>query len=927
MSSPSSPIISRQVSPGISPSATKIPLEEHKTDELTNKLATVLQVNTNFGNKSVEMAKYPVATNFLHSPLGSPDLNAKILSGPSQEVKKAKEKSEEAAETPFPEIRAEEKADTPLSKGLDLVEGPESKTKEKGKEKSDDLEDSSRKTKHIATPLLTKDNDDKLRPYMYFYSTIPTFLNLEKEWHPTRVKNHNLSGKEISNKEPIHPLKSVHTEAKERIKELRKYLNEIIGNHETTIKITIDSLISFAKNGFPLENIDYLNDKKYWLTEENDAINDLKENYKELKKVNRHYKTVYENYLEIISPLNNIPGSEFILENYKEENFQILSDTVHKKFIKKLFIPKREEFNTFQEKLKKFHEIGILSCEEKIILSEFYKPIFEGKIKLKINGISLPKEKIFNLLCQKYGKILIKENDKENIINIIEKSVVVKKHFKDLFEGFFKEFESQYSNESTLQKEEDEIKEKGNNEIKKIIEDVKEIIEQEYNKIYDKNSFFYHLIFDPIDFKKFTSKKLNNYLYNNLKSKKKEIERQLIGNFLKHFLKFWQKNENEFLVKYNEILNKFETSAKETLKKSFNIEYIANENMEIFRKAEKQFRYHFESRLKKLFDSYTSFLNIIIMLCNDHFPIYDKIVDAIIEMIKGTHEPCDTILKDFHHNKFIMGSEKPGTLNDVELKKCFNKINSLLQIKSNDEVSQFERSHSMPFPSLYCWNLDRYIPIMENLGLIELGDGKLDYEKDFHKEFFRIATENQINYEMIYQALSDSDLTLCSKIWYLISFFLRIFSETQLCPSFINKELDTISEYNGKKYKTDLKNAIIALLNEIKTQNNVKKDDSTVKENPIKLLEVNDIIKTCSNYLQKTYVEIKKKKGVEPKPTDLKDTYEIFKHLLYSHIEQVFYQAIHKAVAQDENLFKHIFLENNETTTETTTEAEKQLLP
>lgn len=189
-------------------------------------------------------------------------------------------------------------------------------------------------------------------------------------------------------------------------------------------------------------------------------------------------------------------------------------------------------------------------------------------------------------------------------------------------------------------------------------------------------------------------------------------------------------------------------------------------------------------------------------------------------------EKLITIHTQAHREKDIMGWEKkPIREQDKEL--ASQTLNLFLAaFKDEKPIRKFERAHTLPFPSCFAWKEDKertFIgeagetfskapkskPVLfNNVVFKKIAGEKVDHkeiEEHFKKVFERHKEDYAETSEFIYMSLET-----------VRRFYLRLFSETELLPDFINIDLDSISEWrepgSEQTYKRSLALALRSLV-------------------------------------------------------------------------------------------------------------------
>lgn len=166
-----------------------------------------------------------------------------------------------------------------------------------------------------------------------------------------------------------------------------------------------------------------------------------------------------------------------------------------------------------------------------------------------------------------------------------------------------------------------------------------------------------------------------------------------------------------------------------------------------------------------------------------------------------------------HRDHHIMGYEIKNSLDREAIEQNITMMN-LFANTWKAPIDNMQRSHTLPFPTCFAWKRDRVADFVKdvfgydkemkgdetffNKSVFEtLSNKRIEHteiEALFQKEFSELAKNSVDEAEFLYKSLE-----LVRK------FYLRLFSETELLPDFVNKKFDGIAEWKfAKKTETDM---------------------------------------------------------------------------------------------------------------------------
>ncbi len=265
-----------------------------------------------------------------------------------------------------------------------------------------------------------------------------------------------------------------------------------------------------------------------------------------------------------------------------------------------------------------------------------------------------------------------------------------------------------------------------------------------------------------------------------------------------------------------------------------------------------EYKQHSLARFDHLFNHFTAFTNVVDALGNlgntrypDFKVHFRQIISHLIEnsTIENTAQSKDktleikkTIISDLHRE--TMGKEeKPKT--DAESSLIRTQLNLILN--SQDFIVEVDRSHTLPFPILFAWDPKKIIEkIDERFAEKTENEYSLSKESYFNKDYFEQIKERNLPHrdivkmfheifeENLIRGYTEKQL-LFKSLEMVKDFFLKLFSETELLPEFMNKSIDAVSEWKlttNHTYKIALANGLNEL---IKMEGEIKESDTVVK--------------------------------------------------------------------------------------------------
>lgn len=194
-------------------------------------------------------------------------------------------------------------------------------------------------------------------------------------------------------------------------------------------------------------------------------------------------------------------------------------------------------------------------------------------------------------------------------------------------------------------------------------------------------------------------------------------------------------------------------------------------------------------------------------------------------MTKEQIEKEITIISEAHRLVDIMGYEKSSFL-DADRKLASDILNLFLDtVNSGDRILGFERAHTLPFPSCFAWKEGKERNFIQEAGELFSKDPEskpvhfnniifkaITHEVVPHSEIVQCFGEEFKNYKEKYREVSEF---IYMSLETVRRFYLRLFSETEMMPDFVNIHFDGASEWRFSveaHYKNALANSLINLV-------------------------------------------------------------------------------------------------------------------
>jgi hypothetical protein len=210
---------------------------------------------------------------------------------------------------------------------------------------------------------------------------------------------------------------------------------------------------------------------------------------------------------------------------------------------------------------------------------------------------------------------------------------------------------------------------------------------------------------------------------------------------------------------------------------------------------------------------------------------------------------------DNHHKSYVMGyepkisSEGEKRLQAQQQSLALANINKAFLIPDEYKITHFERSHTFPFPAMMNWKASCIHQSLEEKGyhVTTLPDLPADFEKNMGPDTYRkirppiskngfdrfkqdLAKGKNELFEREIAAIKSTAKSDVANFLYhslnlLATAYLYSVSETEALPSFVNQELDALSEFkksSTNSYKIKLRDAVMAMLD---TPNQMASED------------------------------------------------------------------------------------------------------
>jgi|GEM_PF-2860373 len=651
-------------------------------------------------------------------------------------------------------------------------------------------------------------------------------------------------------------------EERKKLEEQMAELSETFFNEKKWIATFSNLLIDNLKKDLPFETLFTLREASissdHLLTYE-----DLKGSYEEIRSIYSEVTSIID--FQSLKPKEVLDGllkdaiNELVIEcNLVKENLQKIEENKFNKakdnkvINAKVVVNIDDELQKLRELLGQYVvavETLKSSTEIKLLNQSFLKK--DQSIIGTIIGTIITKEKKYSHLLEKFNL---------NVTEILTVYSLGLEEDKIAVSDFLTKFWNKTLNGSC-------------NSIKK------RILSEDINNEKFRNSIIYNVMKD---------KNLQNEIKDPINGiKDVTFDRSYL---LKHFI---SKIVNEVLSKdlKNLLLEKFskklankETIAFFSLERKF---IMKNKNWTSL--LTKEYKKHSLARFDHLFNYYTAFVNIMFNLGEigetNHVGFKKKLVEIVAHLVEHSSIELDnfqtdnlaskaekasikiknaellkkiTINPDFHRNERFIGAEK--TSRTMAEQTSIRTILSLLMgIEKIEEHGEFkdmitvERSHTMPFPVLFGWLAEKMKELIDPNYNFPKNEKNEQEKHFFNKNLFEQKRLRNISHKELEDLFSKEFKSflnlprqelLYKSLEMTRTFFMRLFSETELLPSFMNQFADNASEWrdNDKSnYKINLSNCM---------------KDMILKGEKIEQAQV---VKVLEPYLKKTLLNVENK--------------------------------------------------------------------
>lgn len=321
-------------------------------------------------------------------------------------------------------------------------------------------------------------------------------------------------------------------------------------------------------------------------------------------------------------------------------------------------------------------------------------------------------------------------------------------------------------------------------------------------------------------------------------------------------------------------------------------------------KEEKQ---HSLARFYNLINYYTAVSNTIFHLsqiCKNKYGLDEnKVFEVVDKIFENAYAKDDlrSLDPELHREDYIMGYEKEP-LSKVDNALLISRLNNLL----DPEVRELQRAHTLPFPTCFAWKEEKILAYIQEVFATEEAKQLVPDVKipPLNKEIYQTIGKKCIDHtvieevfknEFVNSSYTSGEQFLYESLQAVAKFYLRLFSETELMPDFINKKLDGLSEFktNDVHYKKQL----AALLKEM-----IDKKRLLSKQETSALLKP---------YFKETASQIEKAKNQPEYKNKRGEDYTssvLFKSACLHRIEEAIRAVL---LYNDENVAREIFPTNN----------------
>ncbi len=176
----------------------------------------------------------------------------------------------------------------------------------------------------------------------------------------------------------------------------------------------------------------------------------------------------------------------------------------------------------------------------------------------------------------------------------------------------------------------------------------------------------------------------------------------------------------------------------------------------------------------------------------------DYIANLKAKLDRIDQEAKLSTVRNNHHEDYIMGFEEPGTISEEKKIAAAAALERMLQISG--PLNKFSRAHTLPFPGMFTWKKEKIKEFLAGNGLTV--PFNFFFNGYITNEFFKAVIKN--NAELLDQCFIEQlnlmkahmskEEFIYAALELMGKLHLRIFSETELMPDFVNTYLDALSE-------------------------------------------------------------------------------------------------------------------------------------
>lgn len=250
---------------------------------------------------------------------------------------------------------------------------------------------------------------------------------------------------------------------------------------------------------------------------------------------------------------------------------------------------------------------------------------------------------------------------------------------------------------------------------------------------------------------------------------------------------------------------------------------------------------HTFARFGTIYQHYASFVNCankIAGLLESKSPgAGAQFKTALVGLVREAHHSEESNAPEktsdqLYRNKQIMGYEQKDSIPEDQRQIAIMRLNHAMRAHMGTEkTDDFQRSHTLPFPAMFSWKADKMVEHLNRAGLAGLaGHKEIHIDKDFFLQFKEGKINEDQLLKLIQQYMEEQTGTPTELAYYgldvLKYFYLKVFSETEFLPDFINQEFDHISEWALKGQNLDYKKELSYKMAELLQRNGkISKED------------------------------------------------------------------------------------------------------